>query len=196
MALSRTVDETLARDLLLAIVSYACEAGVSDLSLRPLAAAVGASPRTLLYHFGSKDAIVDAILRAARERQSALVAAWIDEAGERDLRTHLLRGWQTLTAPRNERWLRLYFEGYALGLQHRKRHAAFLDRAIEDWLSALRPLLRRAGISFDRATTLATLILAVFRGAMLDLLASGDRARVERAVRSFIAAIELPPPRA
>jgi len=37
-----------------------------------------------------------------------------------------------------------------------------------------------------------TAALALLRGALLDLLATGDRARVDRAVHTALAALELP----
>ena len=46
-------------ELLDAIIDYLLKHGVSDLSLRPLATAVHSSPRGLLYHFGSKEKMID-----------------------------------------------------------------------------------------------------------------------------------------
>ena len=43
---------------------YVLEHGLLDLSLRPLAAALGTSDRMLLYHFGDKLNLVATILRA------------------------------------------------------------------------------------------------------------------------------------
>src|SRR5690349_315476 len=40
---------------------YVLEQGLVGLSLRPLAAALGTSDRMLIYHFGSKDALVTAV---------------------------------------------------------------------------------------------------------------------------------------
>ena len=56
-------------ELLDAIHAYLVKNGVSDLSLRPLAKAVGSSPRTLLYHFGSKEKMIDRVLSHIREQQ-------------------------------------------------------------------------------------------------------------------------------
>ncbi len=51
--------------------------------------------------------------------------------------------------------------------------------------------LERQGLPRERAVALATLLVAVVRGLLLDVLATGDRARVDRAFRSFVAAIEF-----
>ncbi|MGH2600275.1 MAG: TetR/AcrR family transcriptional regulator, partial [Dehalococcoidia bacterium] len=49
-------------ELLDRVAAYLLDNGLDDLSLRPLAAALGVSPRTLLYYFGSKERmLVDAL---------------------------------------------------------------------------------------------------------------------------------------
>jgi AcrR family transcriptional regulator len=190
--MGRTTDPMLKVDLLAAVVDYVSETGLADLSLRPLATAIGSSPRTLLYHFGSKDRLIAAILDEARRRQRALLDAWQARSAEHDARTLLLRGWQWLAAARHDRVFRLFFEVYGLGLRDRKRHAAFLRGSTSDWNAPFRRALEAHGFSRERAGGLATLVVAVIRGLLLESLATGDRDRAERAFRSFIYAIELP----
>jgi AcrR family transcriptional regulator len=53
----------LAKDAMLqAMVAHVLEHGVADASLRPLAKAAGTSDRMLIYHFGSKEQLIGAIL--------------------------------------------------------------------------------------------------------------------------------------
>lgn len=189
--MSRPVDERLRADLLVAIVAYVLDRGLSDLSLRPLAAAVGASPRTLLYHFGSKELLIAAVLSEAARRQMRLIEAWSERSAEHDAPTLLLRAWQWFTAPRHDRLLRLLFETYGLALQDRKRYAPFLRATANDWSVPFARALEARGFSRERALALATLLVAVMRGLLLDVLATGDRTRVDRAFRSFINAIEF-----
>src|SRR5258706_10044550 len=54
---------------------YLLAHGVADLSLRPLAAAIGTSARLLVYHFGSKEALVTAVLDDVRHRFQASFTA-------------------------------------------------------------------------------------------------------------------------
>src|SRR5690349_1727196 len=61
------------RELLAATRAYAAQNNLSDLSLRPLAAAIGSSPRVLLYLFGSKEGLIREVLAAGRTEQLALV---------------------------------------------------------------------------------------------------------------------------
>ena len=44
------------------------EDGLIGLTLRPLAAAIGTSDRMLVYHFGSRDALVSEIVTATSQR--------------------------------------------------------------------------------------------------------------------------------
>ena len=184
---------TQARALILQhVVDHVLSEGLADLSLRPLGRAVGLSPRTLLYHFGSKEALVLAVVDEARRRQRALLEGWLRQSAEYDVGTLLLGAWRWLSAPRNDRFLRLFFETYAAGLQRRRRYGSFLRSAVDDWLEFFRKVLLAGGVEADRAANLATILVAVTRGLLLDLLATGDRARTDRAFRSFVLAIELP----
>ncbi|MBD5656044.1 MAG: TetR/AcrR family transcriptional regulator [Candidatus Eremiobacteraeota bacterium] len=190
--MSRQADARLRAALLTAIVDAVLQSGLADLSLRPLALAVGSSPRTLLYHFHSKQELVVAVLDETNRRAARLLEAWYERSAEHDARTLLLRAWQWLTAPRHDRLLRLLFETYGIALQDRKRYASFLRAATGEWTHPFARALEARGFSGERAAALATLVVAVVRGLLLDVLATGDRARVERAFRSFINAIELP----
>jgi AcrR family transcriptional regulator len=167
--MARTADPELRRELLESAADYVCEHGLADLSLRPLAEALGVSPGSLLYHFGSKERLLIEIIREGRKRQQRLAAPTDDLAA-------LWRDW---TAPR---WLplwRLFFEVYALALQHPERYPGFLDSAVGEWLDAIDP-------SRDRdARADATLLLATFRGLLLDFCATGDRKRTGRAIERF-----------
>jgi AcrR family transcriptional regulator len=178
--------------LLAAIVDHVMSGGLSDLSLRPLGRALGVSPRTLLYHFGSKEALVLAVVDEARKRQRALLENWLRRSAEYDLATLLLGAWRWLSAPRNDRFFRLFFETYGAGLQGKRRYGAFLQAAANDWIEFFQRLLATGGVDAERAGALATILVAVTRGLLLDVLATGDRARADRAFRSFVTAIELP----
>jgi AcrR family transcriptional regulator len=188
----RQADARIRAELLEAIVDHVLETGLADLSLRPLGSAVGVSPRTLLYHFGSKADLVIAVLDEASRRQIRLLESWYERSAEHDARTLLLRAWQWLTAPRHDRLLRLLFETSGIALQDRRRYGVFLRATSADWIAPFARTLEARGFSPERAAALGTLLVAVVRGLLLDVLATGERARVDRAFRSFINAIELP----
>jgi AcrR family transcriptional regulator len=188
----RSADPRLPEQWLGHVVDYVLLNGIRDLSLRPLGRAVGVSPRTLLYHFGSKDALVVAVLEEARKRQRALLDNWLARTAEYDLATLLIGAWRWLSAPRHDRLLRLYFESYGASLQERRLYAPFIAATGDDWLAFFRQVLEMGGLAGERAANLAPIMVAYVRGLLLDLLATGARTRVDRAFRSFITAVELP----
>jgi AcrR family transcriptional regulator len=155
---------------------YALEHGVADLSLRPLAAAVGSSPRVLLFLFGSKAGLVQALLARAREDELALLdRARIAGAENRDPLAVVSEVWDWLAAEGHRGLLKLWVEGYARSLiEADGPWAGFAAGTVADWLDVL------SEIAPD--PSMRTLILAVLRGAMLDLLATGDLERVGAAV--------------
>lgn len=173
-------------ELLDAVTEFVLEHGLAGLSLRPLARAVGTSARILLYHFGSKEELVASALREARAREAATMASYRTSAAHVPLAELLDTAWQWVSAERNERFLRLFFEVYGLALQDLSRFPGFLDSVVADWLPIVESTLSEGGIEPGRARALAPLVVAVQRGLLLDLLATGARRRVNRAHREFV----------
>jgi len=188
---ARTVDERRRTELLDRIVDYVMESGLADLSLRPLAKAVGSSPRVLLYYFGSKDDLITEILVRAGERQREMSAKLPKhpDSYEQTMRA----AWRLFSAPKQEPIYRLFFETYGLALQDRKRFARFLDHVVENWLAYLEAPALRDGYSRKDARAIATIMIAGFRGFLLDLCATHDRKRIGRAVELWIDALDAIP---
>jgi AcrR family transcriptional regulator len=177
-----------ARDRLLEdAIAYVAEHGLADLSLRRLAAAIGTSHRMLIYHFGSKEGLVVAVIQAVEAQQrDRLAAIEIDPAlSPADLARRM---WQHLSDPALWPSERLFFEMYGHALQHRSPAAAdFLRDIVESWLEPIAALRRSQGLTPDAAQAQARLDLAMTRGLLLDLLATGDRAGADAAIEQGIA---------
>jgi AcrR family transcriptional regulator len=176
------------QELLEAAYRYALEHGLADLSLRPLAAAVGSSPRVLLYLFGSKDGLVRALLARARadelESLQRLRAGRTDTAG---LAETVAEVWQWLAAPSHRPLSTLWLEGYARSLiEPDGTWAGFARTTVDDWLAVLAaaqpPAERHTAAGLEQRT----LALAVLRGALIDLLATGDTERSTAAVHRYL----------
>jgi len=183
--MARTADETRPDALLDAVVAYIVKKGVAELSLRPLAKAVKSSPRVLLYYFGSKEKLVAAAIKRLRERQRAQFGMMRELRYEQPV--DLCRAvWKQMSAPESAAAFRLSLETFAMALRHRKRFGDFLDSSVEDWIEFLAEPLSRKGVSSAEARAFATVVIAGFRGFMLDLCASNDRERVERAVELWL----------
>jgi AcrR family transcriptional regulator len=127
------------RDELLELAyHYATHNGLAELSLRPLAAAVGSSPRVLLFLFGSKDQLLRALLARARQDQLTLLQRMRTESAPTDLAAAVRSLWSWLAAPAHRPLLALWFEAYAQSL--RQRHGpwdGFGRQTVEDWLAEL-----------------------------------------------------------
>jgi AcrR family transcriptional regulator len=167
---------------------YALEHGVVDLSLRPLAAAVGSSPRVLLFLFGSKAGLIQALLaRARRDELELLDRARATGGADRDLAGTAAELWAWLAAEEHRGLLKLWVEGYARSLidPDGRPWMGFARATVDDWLALLGEL------TGDAAE--CTLILAVLRGAMLDLLATGDLERVSAAVERLLERLHAAP---
>ena len=169
------------QDLLAATIDYVFEHGLSDLSIRPLAAALGISHRTLLYHFHSKEALVIEVLKEVRARERQFFASQLRDEAPPSLVAFVRAAWQRFLAPEYGPYFRLFFEVYGLALQHPSLYQGFLEGVVADWLPLIETMLLRDGCPADRASSLATLILSSVRGLQLDLLATGDRQRAEMA---------------
>lgn len=161
------------RELVEAAYEYVLEHGISDLSLRPLASAIGSSPRVLLFLFESKDGLVRRLLARARSDELDWLGA--QDRSERSLGDAIRLIWGWLAAPEHAPLLRLWVEAYGRSLTDSSGPwAGFAEATVNDWLS----LLEDTGAADPAARTLA---LAGLRGLMLDLLATGDLPRTDAA---------------
>jgi len=173
------------QDLLDAVVAFASGHGVSDLSLRQLAQAIGTSHRMLIYHFGSKEGLLVAIVGANERAQRDTAAEMLADAGG-DPDDVLRRLWDRLSDPGMWPSERLFFELYCQALQGRPGTTDFLDGIVTSWIEPATALLHAQGLEPDDARSSARLDLAVVRGLLLDLLATGDRAGTDRAMDMFL----------
>ncbi|GAB2607493.1 TetR family transcriptional regulator [Paractinoplanes abujensis] len=161
--------------------AYVRASGLSDMSLRPLAAAIGSSPRVLLFLFESKDGLIRALLARAREDELSALRGTLPHgagAGAAGLAV-----WEWLADPGHASLLRLWAEAYARSLGATDGPwAGFAAETVADWLD----VLARADPGSSPAQR--TAVLAVLRGALLDLLATGDVDRVTSGVRHALSA--------
>ncbi|PZS13356.1 MAG: TetR family transcriptional regulator [Pseudonocardiales bacterium] len=169
-----------------AAYQYVLEHGLAGASLRPVAEAVGSSTGVLRFLFGSKAGLVKAVLERARHDELAMLAAVRDE-GAADLAVIVARLWSWLSSPDHRPLLVLWVESYAASLLDTDGPwATFARGTVEDWLG----LLGQAQSARVRNTLAGraerTALLALLRGALLDLLATGDRKRTTAAVMGHL----------
>jgi len=168
-------------------VEYVLSHGVADLALRPLAKALKTNARMLVYHFGSREGLMREILIGLREFGDMQIQSWF-RAGKkpRTLPQFLRWYWKRMSALQVRPMIRLVFELYALALRTPQDYPGVLEDPLAYW----QKLIQKADIPAKLEATEATLLLAATRGLLLDLAATGDRARVGRAVEALAQFIE------
>ena len=173
---------TQARErLLAAAVNQALHTGIADLSLRQLAAAIGTSHRMLLYHFGSREGLLAAVTQAVEDQQRAALL----ESGT-TIAQNARQSWERLSDPEMWPQERLFFELYAYALRGHPGTEGFLEGIVESWVAPVAAALVKAGADERTARAEARLGVAVVRGLLLDLLATGDRTGVTEAYERFL----------
>jgi len=168
--------------LLDACTDHALAHGLPD-RLEPLAAAAGTSARMLIYHFGTRDALLLAVLRQARQRQLEMFSACLRVRPDEPYTATLAAAWTELTGPRGRPYLRLF--GRLHDTAGQPLWPDFRRAATTDWLAPLEEGMRTLG-----HPELATVVLAVIRGLLMDLDATGDVVRTEQAFGDFLRTID------
>ncbi len=151
--------------------------GLGNISLREFAAAIGTSHRMLIYHFGSREELIGELVRATEERERLALRESVAELGETASAQELLaRSWARLSDPKMAPHERLFFELYSHGLTRAGGPSTEVANLVNDWIRAVPP----------ESAAMARLSIAVMRGLLLDLLATGDREGVDDAFNLFV----------
>lgn len=159
--------------------------------MRPLAEAIDSSPRVLLYLFGSKDGLVRALLARARNDELAMLDRLreLDDGQPPGLAMVTERLWSWLVAAEHRPLLALWLEGYSRSLiEPGGPWSGFARATVEDWLGVLAEAQRPEHRHTNDGEQERTRALAVLRGSLLDLLATGDEQRTTAALRAQITA--------
>ena len=162
-----------------ACTDYALAHGLPE-RLQDFASATGASPRMLVYHFASKDTLLRAVLAEARARQRRDFGELLRLRADQPYLTTLAGAWAGMTGTPGRRYLALF--GRLREDAQQRLWPGFNLEATTDWLMPL-----TIGMTALGQPGSATLVLAVIRGLIMDLEATGDVERTERAWADFIA---------
>lgn len=158
--------------LLAGTLDYLREHGIADITLRQLAEQLGTSHRILIYHFGTKEGLLVAVVEEIERDQQR----WLQSLWERDLTPmELIRlSWDRTRDPQLDRQLRLFVEIYGHALQGRAHTTPLLSTLVDAWLKPVGHLFKRMGMTHAQARIHARLYVATLRGLMLDLLTTAD----------------------
>lgn len=195
-----TSERNSARDRLLdRVIEFGGVHGLAEHSLRAIAQGAGTSHRMLLHHFGSREELLVAVVKEVEHRQRVAMmdlaaAAPTDSAAApanapltaEDRRAIGLAFWERLSDPSLAPLERLFFELYSQALLGAPWGAELLDEIVDEWVEPVAALMVADGVDPGTARRRARLGVAVSRGLLLDLLATGDRDAVDGAMQEFL----------
>jgi len=189
--MARLVDVDHRAELLDAVVRYLAEHGLANVSLRPMAGELGVSVNALVHHFGSKDDLIVAALRRSETVQKNVEAQWLERRPQLSQADLLRSWWRWITAsPENLAVVRLGIEAAALDATVTGLPRQVRGDQIGIWRANIEQRLLEEGVAQSTATIEASLAKAMFTGLVVDLLASGQRARLTRALELGLERLE------
>lgn len=171
--------------LLAAVIAWFAEHGIGDASLRKIASGVGSSHRMLIYHFGSREGLLTAVVERLEEAERDTLTQILSQVDGRDRRE---LGWEfwTHVADVVEFYGPLYFELASHAMRGDDANAPLRIPNVHMWLEAMSELWSADGqLGEAEVAAQARLSLAVARGLLHDLLLTGDRAGVDEAMARF-----------
>jgi len=172
------------RRLLEAVIGVALADGIADKSLRAIAEAAGTSHRMLIHHFGSREGLLVEVIREVEAQQRAALTALGGESGQVS-EDQTDQFWRHLRSPELAPQERLFFEVYGQALQGRAWATPMLEGVVEDWVAPVAAMGEALGADRATARIVARLWVAVGRGLLLDVLATGEDDEVDAARQFF-----------
>jgi AcrR family transcriptional regulator len=167
--------------LLTLIADHLLERGVSEVTLRGIAAAVGSNNRMLLYYFGSKEQLVADGIAEAAGRFPMFARALAGLRGRRQpIADWLDAVWRDISDEANTPYLRLFFELFGLAAHRPDRYRPFLESVGSDWVEQVSRSFVADGVPAADARDLAIEVVALWRGLQFALLSGADRAALDR----------------
>lgn len=168
--------------LLLRVVDAAASDGIAGRSLRDIARGAGTSHRMLLYHFGSREGLLAAIVAEIEARQRTLMTATAARATEPgEVMTQL---WTQVSSPAMRPFVTLFFEVFGLVAQGAPGTEELRANLTRPWLADAAAAAE--GLGLPAAAAELRLGVAVTRGLLLDLVAGADPAEVDAAYGRFV----------
>ena len=159
--------------LLQRIIEGVAVNGLADRSLRELAESAGTSHRMLLYHFGSRAGLVAAIVASIETTQRDVLIELSAEAA--DAGELVMALWRRVSSTEMLPFVRVFFECVA---------ATGGDGLTDPWIEVSESVSGTLGVAFDPDEI--RLGVAVTRGLLIDVLATGDNAAATRSLERFV----------
>ena len=180
-----TRDERKA-ELLAAILDYLMDKTLAELTFRSLADGLGMSAYVLVYHFGSRDQLINDIVVSIESRLDRMRNTDVRDIDRAAWREFLLDSWQWTMAQRNRHLTRLEFEATAQDIVAAEprgtsqEHFRMLHHKTRDWLMV-------QGIQKEFADTDARLFTSTFYGLQFDFVVMNEPEAATKAFELMLA---------
>jgi len=177
------------QELLAQIVDHLLDKSLATLSFRTIAAALGVSTYSLVYHFGNRDALMHEIMGAITAHQETVMSELEAEAGDFDKHlANIRRLWLLGLGPRAQSLLRLEFEAAILESWESgsTRTAVVYNR----WHAARAHALERLGITPADAVLEARVLVNCMYGLEYDVLVVDNASLATAAFDRMLAGYE------
>ena len=176
-------NETARRaELVDAIASIVLEHGLDALALRGLAGRLSTSGRMLLYHFGTKDALVRAVLGCISGRMAVLqdaASSGAPESAGRFLHDMMLAGSDPATAP----FLRVWTDVIVRAARGEAPYREIADATVKAWLDWIAGRLTPSPDNEARAAA----VLSIMEGiTILEMARPGTTAQARRLLPALL----------
>lgn len=173
-------------ELLAAILDYLMDKTLAELTFRSLAEGLGMSAYVLVYHFGSRDQLINDIVVSIESRLDRMRNTDVRDIDRAAWRDFLLDSWQWTMAQRNRHLTRLEFEATAQDIVAAEprgtsqEHFRMLHHKTRDWLMV-------QGIPEEYADTDARLFTSTFYGLQFDFVVMNEPEAATKAFELMLA---------
>jgi AcrR family transcriptional regulator len=171
-----------AKRLLDDAIDFLAESG-PRVSLRQIAEGIGTSHAMLIYHFGDKEQLLAEVLRETRKREFERYEA---AAAEGSVRDFVWRTWERSIALDDRPFTLLMVELWSSAVREPERYGGLVEGLVEPWVALCAGVLARDGLDPAVARVRARLIVSAMHGLELELIATGDEAAADAALRELL----------
>ncbi|MFD7678567.1 TetR/AcrR family transcriptional regulator [Streptomyces sp. NPDC060187] len=179
----RPVNAERRSELLKQVVQQLQHDGLAQMSLSPLAEAIGTNKRMLLYYFGSRENLLVQALNASRPDAHAMFDDVHDTTSMRKAAQSL---WEAITVGEQSGAIRVLLQLLSLAATDPEQYGNLAADTVEVMIGPIAAAYTRLGHPAEQARAAATLIVSGLRGLCQDRLVTGDVARTDAAARRLI----------
>lgn len=188
--MSRPVNPQRRIQVLDSAITFLAEQGLSGLSLRRLASALGVSTNVISYQFGSKEGLIEAALERARSATTAMLSVARYEVPAASATQAIRRTWEWWRVrPERFAYPRLTVEAM-LAQDRESPEQQRRPELMSFWIDYFAAWFQHDGYDTEQAEELSTLANAVLTGLAMDVIGTGDVERVDRSLQRFTELLE------